>query len=833
MFSPEHNGSYPVSKELSDSKMLEPSHGIESVLSRWMEGPAKRHICCHRQLAPRPASTTAFPAWVSPALVRALQQRGVEQLYTHQARCAELTAAGKDVVVATPTASGKTLCYNLPVYHALLTDPTARALYLFPTKALARDQAEEARGLARAITAQGSDAALGIAVYDGDTPVEQRRAARRRGRIIATNPDMLHGAILPHHPAWAELFAGLRYVVIDELHMYRGVFGSHLANVLRRLLRVARFHGADPRFIATSATIANPSELARELFGREVETIHHSGAPTGPRHFLIYNPPVVDPALGLREGVMRSACRLVSDLVQASVSTLVFCRSRLAVEVMVRELRDHLTRLDPPRPAQDATAPSRVRGYRGGYLPQRRRDVEHALRQGDTDVVVATNALELGIDIGSLDAVVMVGWPGSRAAAWQRAGRAGRRLEPSLALLVSSSEPVDQFVAADPDYLMGQAPEHARVNPDNPSILVPHLKCAAAELPFGLDETYGRCDAQETTEVLDCLADAGLLHRSAAGFHYVGDPHPAADLHLRGQLDENFLVLQQPQGNVVAEVAYHDAPQVLHDKAIYQLEGRQYEVLRLDHDQRKAYVKQVDVDYYTDAMTHTRVRVLECHEQAGDTTFRGEVHVVHRVVGFKKIKLHTQENIGYGDVTQPEREMHTTAFWLAVPPQPDHESGEVAAAALGMAHALHCVASLLLMSDMRDMGRAVGDARSGWFAVTTASRRLQYLEEHLEHPTAPVIFLFDRHAGGTGLSERLFEERLQLVQRAWRNVAHCDCRAGCPACIGPGAGASQTRQLAASLLLRCAHDLQPGSSHLLRGEYATQTTDAATPAAWS
>ena len=701
-------------------------------------------------------------------------------------------------MVATPTASGKTLCYNLPVFEALIASEEARALYLFPTKALARDQVEEARALARAVERAGAPS-LGIAVYDGDTPPDQRRAARRRARIIATNPDMLHAGILPHHPSWAAFFAGLRYVVVDELHTYRGVFGSHVANVLRRLSRVAELHGARPRFVATSATIANPEELAALLFGREVELIAESGAPTGERHYLIYNPPVVDPALGLREGATRSACRLICDLVQADIGTLVFCRSRLAVEVMVRELRDVLTASGADRVS--------VRGYRGGYLPERRREVERALRRGETQVVVATSALELGIDIGSLDAVVLVGWPGSRAAAWQRAGRAGRRLDPSLAVLVASSEPVDQFVAADPGYLFGQAPEHARANPDNPSVLVPHLKCAAAELPFAAGEAYGSCDARATAEVLDCLAEAGLLHRGArGGHHYTGQPHPSAEVHLRGHLDENFLVVRQPDGAVVAEVDYQDAPQVLHDKAIYQLEGGQYEVLHLDHERRKAFVAAVDVDYYTDAMTHTRVRVLEALAQQARVAFHGEVHVVHRVVGFKKIKLHTGENVGYGDVTHPEREMHTTAFWLALPPewvgQLERGSGEIAAATLGVAHALRSVAALLLMSDARDLGRAVGDARSGWFAVTSSRGRFALAPDgaDLRGATAPVIFLFDRYAGGTGLSDRLFEERLELMTRARRTVERCGCRAGCPACIGPGGRDPRVRELAAALL---------------------------------
>jgi len=724
----------------------------------------------------------------------------VQELYSHQLECLDGTRRGQDLVVATPTASGKSLCYNLPVLQALLSDPAARALYLFPTKALARDQVEAVRALCEA-----AGEPVGVAVYDGDTPPDQRRSARDRARIIATNPDMLHHSILPHHPRWAQFLGGLRHVVVDELHTYRGVFGSHVANVLFRLQRLSRFHGADPRFIATSATIANPAELAARLFGREARLVADNGAPRGKRHFYIYNPPLQDPALGLRESYLKAACQLTVDLVSAGVGTLVFCRSRLAVEVMVRQLRDHLERLEPA----DANAPAgggpRVRGYRGGYLPDRRREVEVALRQGRTDVVVATSALELGIDIGSLDAVVLCGWPGSRAAAWQRAGRAGRRLDPSLAVLVCSSEPADQFVAGDPDYLLGQGTEHARLNSQNPAILVPQLKCAAAELPFADGEGYGPLSDEDTGGVLGVLAEAGLLHRGPESFHYVGHPYPAGDISLRGPLDENFLVVREPDGDVLAEVDYDDVPNVLHEQAIYQLEGSLYQVLRLDHDARRAHVTPANVNYFTDALTHTRVRVLERHEGDGAASL-GEVHVLQRVVGFKKIKLHTHENLGFGDVSTPERERHTTALWLQVPTgavPAMYAGAEVAEGALGAATALHAAANLLLMSDGGDLGRAVGDARSDWFAVSGRRHRGPYSApgdgSDLDGPLAPTIFLFDSYTGGTGLAERLYEERLALLSRARTAVTGCACERGCPACVGPGAGA-EAKALAATML---------------------------------
>ncbi|MCK5801124.1 MAG: DEAD/DEAH box helicase, partial [Deltaproteobacteria bacterium] len=579
-----------VSSLLPSTDASPTAERIEDLLANWEETGRDRHIVTHHRLPPTTAHLAAFPSWIDPHLRNALEDQGVTRLYSHQRAALDATQAGEDVVIATPTASGKSLCYNLPVFQALIDDPHARAIYLFPTKALARDQVAAARALAqrldliaadtRSPSSKATAARLGVAVYDGDTPQDQRRVARRHARILATNPDMLHAGILPHHPAWRDLFSGLRYIVVDELHTYRGVFGSHVANVLRRLLRIATFHGAQPRFIATSATIGNPEELAAELFGRPARAIRQSGAPTGLRHFIVYNPPIIDPALGLRESYLDATATLTRDLVEHGLSTLVFCRSRLAVEVLVRSLRDTLHVApagDVLTPGTDAQNLFRVRGYRGGYLPDRRRDVEAALREGQPNVVVATSALELGIDIGALDAIVLAGWPGSRAAAWQRSGRAGRRQTPSITAMVASSEPVDQFVAQEPEYLFGQGAEVARVDPNNTSILVPHLECAAFELPFTEGDRYGPLDARDTEAVLSVLADAEVLHRSAQAFHYIGGHYPAGAIPLRGPNDENFLVVRQ-DAKVIAEVAYRDVPETLHPHAIYQLEGAQYAV---------------------------------------------------------------------------------------------------------------------------------------------------------------------------------------------------------------------------------------------------------------
>ena len=785
---------------------------IDELLAHWMGSPRWRHVVEHRIIDSVGAQTQPVPDWVAAPLRRALEKRGITRLYSHQAHACDKVhrdpaRRGQDIVVATPTASGKTLCYNLPVLHALLCDAKAQALYLFPTKALARDQIEAVRQLSAELPQ-----APGVVVYDGDTPVDQRRAARRKARLIATNPEMLHSAILPHHPTWSRLLSGLRYVVIDELHVYRGVFGSQLAHVLWRLQRIARFHGADPTFICCSATIANPAELATELLGRPVECISSSGAPSGRRHFILYNPPLIDAGLGLRQNYLNTSCTLAKDLLDFDINHLVFCRTRLAVEVLLRNLRQRARResslrRDPPSKVveeqEQAMAAARIRAYRGGYLPQRRREVEAALREGKTTSVVSTSALELGIDIGTIDAVIVAGWPGSRAAALQRAGRAGRRLAPSLAILVASSDPLDQFVAQNPEFFLEHAPEQARINAHNAEVLVPQIKCAAYELPFSIDDGHGPLSSAELAPVLSCLAGAGLLHRSGQSYRVISDNYPANEVKLRGPMEQNYLVVRQAapssdstqsEGNVIAEVDYNDATQELHPQAIYQLEGQQYQVMRLDHQQHKAYVVPVEVDYYTDALMQTRVRILETQQRSCIAISYGDVHVLQRVAGFKKIKVSTRENLGYGEVSEPDREMHTTAVWMLPPAeqvrQLGRSAGELAEAALCAARALHSAAALMLLGDKRDIGRAVGDARSGWFPVAGVHGRGAYGSGDTLWPlpgALPTIFLFDRYPGGIGLCRRLFDDAKQLLQLSRRLIARCPCEAGCPACIGPGA----------------------------------------------
>src|SRR5271170_2966986 len=618
-----------------------------------------------RHIPARDAQFRAMPAWVRPELAAAYHAKGIEKLYTHQAAAAEAVHAGKNVVVVTPTASGKTLCYNLPILNAVLEKADTRALYLFPTKALGQDQLAELHDLATRL-----EDCFGVFTYDGDTPGDARRAIRERGHIILTNPDMLHTGILPHHTRWTRVFENLQYIVLDELHTYRGVFGSHLANVLRRLDRIARFYGSRPQFICCSATIANPGELAGQLIERKVEVVEENGAPAAEKLFVFYNPPMVNRNLGIRRSYLNETTRVAKELLARKLQTIVFANSRLHTEVLLTYLQQ------ANRPGPGEAEP--IRGYRGGYLPGERREIERGLREGRVRGVVATNALELGIDIGSLDACVMAGYAGSIASTWQRAGRAGRRSGTSCAVLVASSAPLDQFIVQHADYFFGRAPERACVQPDNLEILVNHLKCAAFELPIAADEQFG-LGGVDLQELCERLAEAGYLHRSGESWHWVQEAYPADTVSLRSVTSDNFVIIdtsghaeneQDGEPEVIGEVDFSSALTTVHPKAIYIHQGQQYHVEKLDFEQRKAYVKPVKVDYFTDAIRYTQVRVLEIAEEeriAGPAArAHGDVLVRSQVVGFKKIKFFTNENIGAGKLELPENEMHTTAFWITL-----------------------------------------------------------------------------------------------------------------------------------------------------------------------
>lgn len=770
----------------------ESARGVDAVVERWLESRIVRPCVMADETVPGKASRMApFPDRLPTQLAFALRGRGVEQLYEHQARAFDAIQAGaRGVVVATPTASGKSYCFHLPVLATQIEHPDARALYIYPTKALARDQETSLRDLMRSA---GLD--RGAVVYDGDTPGDARRAARERSGIVLTNPDMLHAGILPHHTAWARTFQNLRYVVVDELHTYKGVFGSHVANVLRRLVRVARFHGSDPVLVGATATIGNPREHAGRMFSlrdEELATITESGAPQGERRVFLYNPPVVNAELGIRASYVKQAVMLATDLVKARVPTIVFGQSRNNVEVMLRYLRDKVT------PEVDA---SKIMGYRGGYLPAQRREIERKLRDGEILCVVATNALELGIDIGALDAVVCAGYPGSVAATWQRFGRAGRRKGRSICVLVTSSAPLDQYLAREPAYLLGAPVEEARIDPDNPEILVQHLKCGAFELPFRRGERFGTLDEESTGAALEFLERHQVVHENQGTFHWAADAYPANNVSLRSIGWDNVVIIDVEHDKTLAEIDWRGAHTMVHEQAIYQHDGECWQVERFDYENHKAFVRKVKPDYWTDAMTYTTVTVLEefgagaLPDPARWASGWGEVSVVEKVVGYKKIKFYTHENAGYGDVRLPEMQMHTTAFWMTVPESVCAEMPEGRAATIdglrGVGVALETVATLALMCDPRDLGATLGDTAPDAGAGADdpndgdggqIPRRVRGGPAPGYHPT---LFLYEHTPGGIGLSERIFVQRDLLLARALRLVEGCPCTSGCPACVGP------------------------------------------------
>jgi DEAD/DEAH box helicase domain-containing protein len=736
--------------------------GVEAALARfeqWQTQPDSPIRAIRHQPA-REGEFAELPETLHASLRQALATRGIEKLYSHQAEAFRLLSENKDVVVVTPTASGKTLCYNLPVLNHMASDAGARALYLFPTKALAEDQLHEFQA-----SVDASGQSIKAFTYDGDTPQDARRAIRERANVIFTNPDMLHSGILPHHTKWAKCFENLRYIVIDELHSYRGVYGSHLANLLRRLKRVCAFYGSDPRFICCSATIANPRELAQALTGKEFELIDKSGAPTGEKYIVFYNPPVVNHQLGIRRSYLHEAKRLAIEFIERSQQTLVFANSRLATEILLTYLRDACER--GPLPG------STIRGYRGGYLPKERRDIERKLRNGEIRAVVSTNALELGMDIGSLDAVVMAGYPGTIASTWQRAGRAGRRLGSSLAVLVASSNPLDQYIIEHPEYFFERSPEHAHVNPDNLEILLNHLKCAAFELPIADGEKFG---GHETTELCKFLADtSGLVHHSGGCWHWTSDTYPADAVSLRSISSDNFVVIDVTGDHkVIAEVSFPAALTTLHEKAIYLHEAKQYQVERFDYDGRKAYVRSVDCDYFTDAIDYTQVKEIDrfaSRPLSGVEAAHGEVRVNNQVVGFKKVKFYTLENVGAGNLSMPEQEIHTTAFWLHFPEAflmrfPDLTPTEKQNGITGLGNLLQAIGSLLLMSDARDIGVAI-------------------TEDLGKRGFEPDLFLYDNYPGGIGQSAPLYELAPKLLNGALSLLRQCGCESGCPSCVGP------------------------------------------------
>ena len=732
-------------------------------------------VTAHRRIPAREAVYAPFPQGTDPRLVSVLRGRGVQALYSHQAEAVAHVQAGRHVVVVTPTASGKTLCYNAPVLDAILKNPEARALYLFPTKALSQDQLAELHGLVEAL-----DVDIKTYTYDGDTPAAARRAVRSAGHIVVTNPDMLHAGILPHHSKWVKLFENLRFVVVDELHTYRGVFGSHLGNLLRRLKRICQHYGSNPQFICSSATIANPKELAERLLEEPVALVDRSGAPSGARDVVFYNPPVLNRQLGIRRSALLEARRIAEQfLIPNDVQTILFGRSRVTVEVLLTYMKEAAARRHKPEWS--------VQGYRGGYLPNERRAIERGIRDGSVRTVVSTNALELGIDIGGLEASVLVGYPGTIASSWQQMGRAGRRRGQALSLFLATSDPLDQFIVSHPDYFFGQSPESGLVNPDNLLVMMDHIKCAAFELPFRDGEPFGTVPVDD---MLAYLADERVLHHSRDKWHWMSESFPAESVGLRMAARENFVIIDvtQPQVRVIGEVDRFSAPMLIHEEAIYLHGSDQYQVEKLDYENKKAYVRRVDVDYYTDASLAVNLSVLDEFEQSaggGATRAHGEVNVVALPTMFKKIKFDTHENVGSGPIHLPEDSMHTTSYWLSLSPEVANglNRDQLQAGLMGLANALGIVSTVVLMCDRRDIRTAV--------------------EVCSPHTGAPTVFLYEAYPGGVGFSEKLYRMHDTLLDEARRLVEGCGCERGCPSCVGP--------------LLEVGEDAKTATRRMLRG----------------
>ena len=731
-----------------------------------------QNVTCWREEAAKSAVYSSFPADIDSRIPAALAKRGITKLYTHQASCFETAENGKDYVVVTPTASGKTMCYNLPVISAILKNPDARALYLFPTKALAADQVSELYDL---ITQMNVD--IKTYTYDGDTPGEARKAVREAGHIVITNPDMLHSGILPHHTKWVKLFENLKFIVIDEIHTYRGVFGSNLANVLRRLMRLCEFYGSHPQYILCSATIRNPKELADMLTGRDVTLIDNNGAPSGTKHTIFYNPPVVNRQLGIRKSALNETRHIAELLVKNRIQSIVFARSRLQVEVLTKKLKELVE--DP------LGNTGTVCGYRGGYLASQRHEIEKGLRQGKIDCVISTNALELGIDIGALEACVLCGYPGTVSSTWQQSGRAGRRHGTSLTIMVANSAPLDQYIISHPEYFFGKSPENALVNPDNLYILMNHFKCSAYELPFKDGEAFG--NAPGAPEMLEYLQDSEILRHVSDTWHWNAEDFPASEMSLRTSMTENYLIMditEPGKPKMIGEMDRFTVPMLLHENAIYMHEGQTYQVEKLDFDACKAFIRRVDVDYYTDADLNVSLSLLDVDETAGNTSL-GEIKVTALVKLFKKMRFDTGENLGFGPVRLPETDMHTSAMWWTLEDEiaQKYSKDDLQGGMLGIANILRILLPFSLMCS------------SGDIAVN--------YQVKCPFTGKPTVIIYDNVPGGIGLSEKAYRMRDVLLVQALQALKDCSCSEGCPSCVGPVAIIGENGKRIAKEILMC------------------------------
>ncbi|TWT28347.1 DEAD/DEAH box helicase [Planomicrobium sp. CPCC 101110] len=727
---------------------------LPQLMNEWKTEPDMMERIVHwHTMKEKPAKYAEHPPQMHASLKEALRKKGIEKLYTHQREAFDLAAAGKSFTAVTPTASGKSYCYHLPVLHAILNDPGARALYLFPTKALAQDQKSDLHDLI-----EKTEQSILSYTYDGDTSPAIRTKVRKAGQIVMTNPDMLHSAILPHHTKWVSLFENLHYIVIDELHTYKGVFGTHVSHVIRRLKRICEFYGSNPVFICTSATIANPKELAEKLTNTDHVLIDENGAPSGKKHIVFYNPPIIHPTFGVRRSAILEVRDLATHLIKQGIQTIVFAKSRVRVEMLVTYLQA-VTKMK----LQDES----IKGYRGGYLPSERRAIEKGLRDGTIQCVVSTNALELGVDIGQLQACIMTGYPGNIASAWQQAGRAGRRQDESLVVYVAQSTALDQYIINHPEYLLDQSPEEARIHPENIIILMDHLKCASFELPFTTDDQYGEFEVQE---LLEYLQEQGVLVRTSDRWHWMSDRFPAHDISLRSATQENVVIIDQSvpaDTRVIGEMDRFSAMTLLHEEAIYLHQGTQFQVEILDWEEKKAYVTEVDVDYFTDANLAVELKVMsedKTREFHDAYVHFGDIAVLAMPTIFKKIRFDTHDNIGSGPISLPAEELHTSSTWLSFARPENFSEAELSDTMTGAAYAIESFIPIFVQCDRRDV-HVVPQVKS-------------------PHNDLPSFFIHDSYPGGIGISERIYDLWQPLLDKAQQHVSECPCLDGCPSCIG-------------------------------------------------
>ena len=814
---------------------------IQHLLDTWKTEPTiQENIIEWHTENPRSAHINNFPETIHPKIIAALCRRGYDGLYTHQLDSWQAALAGQNMVIVTGTASGKTLCFNLPVLNSLIHEPDGCALYIYPTKALAQDQKEILTNLVRDIW-EGDGNLPAVSVYDGDTPGSHRANIRSNVRLLMTNPDMLHISILPHHTLWSQYFKNLRFVIIDEIHVYRGVFGSHVANVIRRLKRIANFYGAHPQFILTSATIANPDELAERLVEEPVTLIDHDGSPHSKKNFLLYNPPIVVPELGLRRSSLAESSRLAGDLLTYNIQTILFARSRRAVELLLKELQ-----------AQHPDFMTQMHGYRSGYLAQERRSIEKSLRDKKSLAVVATSALELGVDIGSIGAIVLVGYPGSIAATRQQTGRAGRRDEDSLAVMVASSNPIDQFLVKHPDYLFGRSPEKALINPDNLLILLHHLKSAAFELPIQKSEAFGRLPMQTLNGLLEYLEQNEVLHLSGTRYYWMADQYPANEISLRSASGTPFTLqaLNDDRWNTVGEVDQESALWMVHPNAIYMHEGETYRVEELDLENKLVKMLPVDSDYFTIPHSHVdieRISTLQEKTVSGGHAYYGDILVTEQVTGYRRIQWTTRENLGDYPLDLPSTQLRTVAYWLTIDQATveriqenglwkneandygpnwsvqkklarmrDHFTCQVCGAIeQDQAHHIHHKIPfkafisfeqanqldnlITLCPTCHQRAELVIKMRSGLAGLSYVVQQISplflmcdsndlgvYFDSQAPlGDKQPTVAIYDQIPGGIGLSEEAYRIHNELMQNSLELVRNCECQEGCPACVGP------------------------------------------------